>query len=123
MATYTHFEVANSPTYDWAEELGTDYVANSSQVAITNDDGTLTWLLGSFSVSGGVVTGGTITSMLRTDSGAAVTYENITAISTDATAFLNAANADAKFALVLSGNDTLNGYSGDDLLNGHGGSR
>ena len=120
MASYKHFEIANSPTYAWEPILGTSYGANSSQVAIHNYDGTLTWLLGSFTVAGGVVTGGTFTSMLRTSGDGAVTYENITGFSADAVAFLSAASNDAKFALVLSGSDTMTGYSGDDVLNGHG---
>ena len=120
MATYTHFETANSPTYAWQGYVGDSYTATSSQVIITNTDGTLTKLLGSFTVAGGVVTGGTITSMLHTNSNQAVTYESITGASADAAAFLSAPDGDAKFALVLSGADTMNGYSGDDRLNGYG---
>src|SRR5204863_2302636 len=62
----------------------------------------LTWLLGTFTVSGGAVTGGTITSMLHSNSNGAITYESITGAATDAVAFLNAPNGAAKFAMVRS---------------------
>ena len=121
MAIYTHFEVPNSPTSQWALTLGTSYVANSTQVVITNLDGTRTWLLGNFAVFGGFVTSGSFTSMKRTDAGAATTYESITGVSVNAFAFLTAADADAKFAMVLSGLDLMNGYSGNDVLDGRAG--
>jgi Ca2+-binding RTX toxin-like protein len=121
MAAYMHFEIPNSPTTSWAATLGTNYVANSTQVVITNFDGTRTWLIGNFAVFGGFVTSGSFASMKRTDASSATTYESITGVSVNAFNFLTAADGDAKFAMVLSGTDFMTGHSGDDVLNGRGG--
>src|SRR5262245_1857778 len=121
MPIYQHFEVPSSPTGTWRSYLGTDYVANANRVTITNTDGSLTLLYGSFTVSNGTVTAGLIDQMSHTDAAVTVTYEMITGLAIDAMAFLAAPSMDARWALVFANPDSLIGYSGDETLDGGGG--
>jgi len=120
MATYTHFESRIRPPVAGLEQWGRlcgEFQPHRDNQPRWNGDVAAR----NFTVVGGVVAGGTITTMLHTNNTGTVTYEQITGTSAGAVAFLTAPNGDAKLALVLSGIDTLNGYSGDDHLNGYTG--
>src|ERR1041385_6144472 len=117
MASYVHFEVANSPDDPWTFVTGSSYTATASKLTFTNDDGTLTKALGSFVVFQGQLLGGAITTLERTDSSGVTTYETITGLSLDANVFVGT-SAHLKIPFALGGTDILTGYSGDDYLFG-----
>ena len=126
MAVYTHNEVANSPSIYWGNvdivSLGT---VTSTQVTATNSDGSLTILIGTgFTASGGALTGGTITSMQRTNAAATTVYETITGLSYPATTLqghLPEIDLQGIASDIFAGADTFTGYSGSDYFKGFAG--
>jgi serralysin len=120
MATYTHFEVANSPADAWANVMGTTYAATQSVIIFANIDGTKTKAQGVFLILNGNVVDGFVTSLQRTSADGQTFYESITGFASPVNPFLAQA-ADERIAYVLGGNDTLTGYSGDERLDGGAG--
>jgi trimeric autotransporter adhesin len=129
MAIYTHLP-AIAPAS--ADVLGWDFIlrfstaapasVSATQIILTNNgSSTLTILEGTFVLTNGVVTGGTITSAKHADAATATTvYETITGLSLAASTFLAAATSD-RWAQLMAGDDTLNGYSGSNKLSGGAG--
>src|ERR1043166_2654516 len=128
MAVYTHLEVVGSPTGYWGDQDATFVGGNSGVVVLTNTDGSQTRLFSSnndftFVPSGGtfVLTGGTITSMTRTNADDTTTYEQITGLNYPATSFqghMNDSNLQGVLNDVFAGADTFNGFSGNDIFVG-----
>src|SRR4051812_14931396 len=118
MATYTHLEVGGSPATYWGDVDVTYVSASSTLVVLADTDGSQTRLTGAgftFTGSGAstVLTGGTISSMTRTDGTGATTFEQITGLSYPATTFqshIADPNLINVMTDVFSGIDTLNGF-------------
>src|SRR5262245_32061194 len=85
MASYTHNEVVNPSTTPWylVDIGGTALSASSTLLVVPNSDGTETRVAGTgFTYAGdGTPTGGTVSSISRTNSGGGTTYETITGLS------------------------------------------
>ena len=116
MAVYDHLEIPDSPPSPWADVMGSSYIANTSVIAITNSDGTITQALGSFTIVDGSVSSGTISELRRTSSEGG-TVETITGLALDAPTFVSTAAAE-RLALAFTGADTLDGFAGNDDLRG-----
>src|SRR5262245_34161254 len=117
MATYTHYEIANSPSTDWSDVFGASYVFNATVITFTNDDGTLTKARGSYVIINGGIVGGWVGSLERTSANGQIKYESITGLTQDVNQFLSWPEY-SRMAHVMAGPDTVNGYSGDDRLFG-----
>src|SRR5436853_4946301 len=84
MATYTQFEIANSPGVPWKYSIGSSYSATASTLTFADTDGSVTKALGSFVVLQGTLFGGVISTLEHTSTNGATIYENITGLSLDA---------------------------------------
>ncbi len=120
MANYTHFEVINPPPSEWGDVMGLAYSYNASLVWLTNTDGTKTKAHGAFVILNGALIDGVITSLERTSADDATVYESITSLSYPVKTFLFTSAKD-RLPNLLSGADTVTGYSGPDHLDGFAG--
>ena len=120
MAIYTHYEVANSPFFDWHYAMGDVDTFNSTLITFVNSDGTLTKAHGNFVVLNGSLLGGVINSLDRTSANGQTVYESITGVSADVVSFL-AEFPQGRLSTLLGGDDQFYGYSGYDILYGGSG--
>src|SRR5262245_28700743 len=129
MAIYTHNEVAGSPSTYWGDIDASFVSATGTLVVLNNTDGSQTRLGGTGitftgSGSGITLTGGSITSMARTDAAGVVIYEQITGLGYAATAFqghVSEANLNGVMQDVFSGNDVFTGFTGAETIKGFNG--
>jgi Ca2+-binding RTX toxin-like protein len=126
MAIYTHIEggVSNySLSTALYYGLSVSTVSETEVVlAISDFLGTeVIRLLGSFTITNGAVTGGTITGVAYTNNDGSTTYETMTGLSADYLAFTGSNDRNAVLLAGLTGDDTLNGNSGRDFLDGRAG--
>jgi hypothetical protein len=95
---------------------------SATQVVVTNSDGTLTTIVGTgFTFSGGVATGGTMSTITRTSVNGLTTFEigdQFNAANNSLAAFWTAASGTARFNYISSQDDLLLGSSGADTLPG-----
>jgi Ca2+-binding RTX toxin-like protein len=123
MATYTHHEVVASPVTPWyALVIGDEnpVSATDTLLVLLNSDGTETRIHGSdFTYDfAGNPTGGTISSIERTDAGGATVYETVTGLSLSLVALVGTSDNRDAFRLIFANADTFNGWSGDDFFVG-----
>jgi trimeric autotransporter adhesin len=115
MATYTHFEIPDSPPTPWFT-VGIAEISIHPFGRLTtlfNEDGTETRLLGASGLS--IVDGrlqGSFEMMTRTNAGGTIVYESVTG----APFFGEWLTMAELVPSLLSGNDTLTGWSGADFL-------
>src|SRR5437762_2043602 len=118
MAIYNRLAAAGFPLY-WGDVDASITSTTNNLVVLTNTDGSQTRLRGTnFVQTQATLTGGTITSMERTDTAGTIS-EQITGLNYSATSFsghLGEPNLTGVMQDVFAGDDTLNGGSGDDVL-------
>src|SRR5262245_43363850 len=126
MASYTHNVTAVPSGIQWYDVTIIDnspVSATSTILVLSNSDGTVTRIQGTgFTYDGsGNPTGGTVTSIDRSNDAAGTTiYETVTGLSLSLVSLSSTGGVGNReaFALIFSGADTFNGFAGNDLFVG-----
>ncbi len=124
MATYTNLNQAGAPSTPWfylTINTAAPVSSSSTLLVFANSDGSQTRVIGTgFTYSSGVPTGGTVTSITRTNVGGTA-YEQVTGLSLSLVSLAGQSTTFGFFNFVYSGVDTINGGNASEILFGGAG--